>query len=190
MLFFNGGRSRLIVEYIFSSGSEGSHTACWFIVELDAAAKDVQVVRLPMLASVPTPHFEGAGAQSGRQEDSERVQAAQSHSSQMIVDSVSEDNSKIFLILLNDHTMFCEGEWEHSAFGQNFASGAASGHNIASGPAYGQNFASGVASGQNMASGLTFGHNFASGAASGQNLAFGLIMAFDCNLAFGLFSFG
>jgi hypothetical protein len=85
--------------------------------------------------------------------------------------------------------MFCEGEWEHLAFGQNFASGAASGHNMASGPANGQNFASGVASGQNMASGPAFGHNFASGTASGQNLAFGLIMAFGCNLAFGLFSF-
>ncbi len=41
MLFFNGGSSHLIVEYIFSLGSEGSHTACRFIVELDAAAKDV-----------------------------------------------------------------------------------------------------------------------------------------------------
>jgi hypothetical protein len=99
MLFFNSGSSCLIVKYIFSSGSEGSHTACRFIVKLDAAAKDVQAVRLPMLASVPTPHFEGAGAQSGCQEDSERVRAAQSHSRQMIVDSVSEDNSKIFLIL-------------------------------------------------------------------------------------------
>ncbi len=97
---------------------------------------------------------------------------------------------KIFLILQNNHTIFCEGEWEHSAFGQNFASGKASGHNMASGPAYGQNFASGVASGQNMASGLAFGHNFASRVASGQNLAFGVIMAFGCNLAFGLFSFG
>ncbi len=131
-----------------------------------------------MLASVPKPHFERAGAQSGRQEDSERVQAAQSHSSQMIVDSVSEDNSKIFLILQHDHTMFCEGEWEHSAFGQDFASGAAFGHNMASGPAYGQNFASGTASGQNMASSPAFGHNFASGVASGLNLAFSLIMAF------------
>ncbi len=45
---------------------------------------------------------------------------------------------KIFLILQNDHTIFCEGEWEHLAFGQNFASGTASGHNMASGPAYGQ----------------------------------------------------
>jgi hypothetical protein len=35
---------------------------------LDAAAKGVQAVRLPMLASVPTPHFEGAGAPSGHQE--------------------------------------------------------------------------------------------------------------------------
>jgi hypothetical protein len=189
MLFFNGGSSRLIVEYIFSSGSEGSHTACRFIVELDATAKDVRAVCLPTLTSVPTPHFEGAGAQSGHQEDSERVQAAQSHSIQMIVDSVSENNSKIFLILQNNHTIFCEGEWEHSAFGQNFASGMASGHNMASGPAYGQNVASGGTSGQNMASGSAFGHNFASGAASGQNLAFGLIMAFSCNLAVGLFSF-
>jgi hypothetical protein len=110
MLFFNGGSSRLIVKYIFSLGSEGSHTACRFIVELNAAAKDVQAVCLPTLASVPTPPFEGAGAESGRQEDSERVQAAQSHSSQVIVDSVSEDNSKIFLILQNNETMFCEGE--------------------------------------------------------------------------------
>ncbi len=70
-------------------------------------------------------------------------------------------NSIIFLILQNDHTLFCEGEWEYSAFGQNFASGAASGQYMASGPA--------------------FGHNFASGAASGQNLAFGLIMVFGCN---------
>jgi hypothetical protein len=93
----------------------GAHTACRFIVELDAAAKDVQAVLQPMLASVPTPHFEGAGAQSGHQEDSERVQAAESHSGQMIVDSVSEDNSKIFLILQNDHAIFCEGEWEHTA---------------------------------------------------------------------------
>jgi hypothetical protein len=61
---------------------------------------------------------------------------------------------------------------------------------MASGPTYGQNFASGAASGQNMASGHAFGHNFVSGAASGQNLAFSLIMAFGCNLAFGLFSFG
>ncbi len=99
-------------------------------------------------------------------------------------------NSKKILILQNDHRIFCGGEWEHSAFGQNFASGKASGHNMASGPANGQNFASGAASGQNMASGPAFGHNFASGAASGQNLAFGLIMAFGCNLAFGLFSFG
>jgi hypothetical protein len=157
---------------------------------LDATAKDVQAVCLPTLASVPTPHFEGAGAQSGCQEDSERVGAAQSHSSQMIVDSVSEDDSKIFLILQNDQTIFYEGEWKHSAFGQYFASGAASGNNMASGPAYGQNFVSGAASGQNMASGPAFAHNFASGVASGQNLAFGLIMAFGCNLAFGLFSFG
>jgi hypothetical protein len=26
-------------------------------------------------------------------------------------------NSKIFLILQNNHTIFCEGEWEHLAFG-------------------------------------------------------------------------
>jgi hypothetical protein len=91
------------------SPSEGAHTACRFIVELDAAAKDVQAVLQPTLASVPTPHFEGAGAQSGRQEDSERVRAAESQSGQMIVDSVSEDNSKIFLILQNDHAIFCEG---------------------------------------------------------------------------------
>jgi hypothetical protein len=103
-------------------------------------------------------------------------------------------NSKIFLILQNDCTIFCEGEWEHSAFGQNmasdpafgqnFASGAASGHNMASGQAFGQNlasgpafghkFASGVASGLNLASGLAFGHKFASGAASGQNFASGV----------------
>jgi hypothetical protein len=50
-------------------------------------------------------------------------------------------NSKIFLILQNDYTIFCEGEWE--PFGQNFASGKASGHNMASGPAFGHNFASG-----------------------------------------------
>jgi hypothetical protein len=90
-------------------------------------------------------------------------------------------NSKIFLILQNDCTIFCEGEWEHMAsghnmasgpaFGQNFASGAASGHNVASGPAFGHKFASGAASGQNLASGLAFGHKFASGAASGLNLA-------------------
>ncbi len=79
-------------------------------------------------------------------------------------------NSKIFLILQNNDTIFCEGECEHSAFGQNFASGKASGHNMASGPANGQNFASGAASGQNMASCPAFGHNFASGVASGQNL--------------------
>ncbi len=99
-------------------------------------------------------------------------------------------NSKIFLILKNNHTIFFEGEWEHSAFGQNFASGEASGHNMAFVPANGQNFASGVASGKNIASGPAFGHNFASGAASGQNLAFGLITAFGCNLDFGFFSFG
>jgi hypothetical protein len=81
----------------------------------------------------------------------------------------------------NNHTIFCEGELEHLAFGQNFASGKVSGHNMASGPANGQNFASGVASGQNMASGPAFGHNSASGAASGQNLVFGLIMAFGRN---------
>jgi hypothetical protein len=46
-------------------------------------------------------------------------------------------NSKIFLILQNDRTIFCEGEWKHTA----------SGHNMASGPAFGQNFASGAASG-------------------------------------------
>jgi hypothetical protein len=90
--------------------SEGAHTACRFIFELDAPAKDARAVLQPTLASVPTPHFEGAGAQSGRQEDSERVRAAESHSGQMIVDSVSEGNSKIFLILQNDHAIFCEGE--------------------------------------------------------------------------------
>ncbi len=35
----------------------------------------------------------------------------------MILDSVSEDNTKIFLILQNNHTIFCIGEREHLAFG-------------------------------------------------------------------------
>ncbi len=130
MIHLNNGSSQFAVKYIFSLGSEGVHTACRFIVELDAAAKDVRAVRLPMLASVPMPHFEGAGAQSGCQEDSERVQAAQSLSSQMIVNSVSEGAqnplsilivgcrySKIFINFCGDCTIFCEGEWEHLAFG-------------------------------------------------------------------------
>jgi hypothetical protein len=57
--------SQFVVTYIFLSGSEGAHAACRYIVELDAAAKGVRAVRLPMLASVPTPHFEGSGAPSG-----------------------------------------------------------------------------------------------------------------------------
>jgi hypothetical protein len=69
MIHLNNGSSQFVVKYIFLSGSEGAHTACRFIVELDAAAKGVQAVRLPMLVSVlPTPQFEGAQAPSGRQE--------------------------------------------------------------------------------------------------------------------------
>jgi hypothetical protein len=68
MINLNNGSSQFVVKYIFLSGSEGAHTACRFIVELDAAAKSVQAVRLPMLVSVPTSHFEGAQAPSGRQE--------------------------------------------------------------------------------------------------------------------------
>jgi hypothetical protein len=143
MIHLNNGSSQFAVKYIFSSSSEGAHTACRFIVELDAAAKDLQAVCLPMLASVPTPHLEGAGAQSRRQADSERVQAAQSHSSQMIVNSVSQGAqnplsilivgcrySKIFLYFCSDCTIFCEVEWEHLAFGQNMASGPLFGQNL------------------------------------------------------------
>jgi hypothetical protein len=65
MVHLNNGSSQFVFKYIFLLGSEGAHTACRFIVELDAAAKGVQAVRLPMLASVPTPHFEGAGTPSG-----------------------------------------------------------------------------------------------------------------------------
>jgi hypothetical protein len=67
-IHLNNGSSQFIFKYIFLLGSEGAHTACRFIVELDAAAKGVQAVRLPTLASVPTSHFEGAQAPSGCQE--------------------------------------------------------------------------------------------------------------------------
>jgi hypothetical protein len=68
MIHFNNGSSQFVVTYIFLLGSEGAHTACRFIVKLDATAKGVLVICLPMLASVPTPHFEGSGAPSGCQE--------------------------------------------------------------------------------------------------------------------------
>ncbi len=68
MIHLNNGSSQFVIKYIFLSDSEGAHTACKFIVKLDAAAKGVQVVRLPMLAPLHTPHFEGARAPSGRQE--------------------------------------------------------------------------------------------------------------------------
>jgi hypothetical protein len=61
MINLNSGSSQFVVKYIFLLGSEGAHTSCRFIVELDAAAKGVRAVHLPMLASVPTPHFGGAG---------------------------------------------------------------------------------------------------------------------------------
>ncbi len=57
MIHLNNGSSQFVVKYIFLLGSEGAHTACRFIVKLDAAAKSVQAVHLPMLPSVPTPHL-------------------------------------------------------------------------------------------------------------------------------------
>ncbi len=68
MIHSNNGSSQFIIKSIFSPSSEGAHTAHRFIVKLDAAAKGVQAVCLPMLTSAPTPHFEGAQAPSGRQE--------------------------------------------------------------------------------------------------------------------------
>jgi hypothetical protein len=68
MIHLNNGSSQFIVKYIFLLGSEGAHTACRFNVKLNATAKGVQAVRLPMLTSVPTPHFEEARAPSGHQE--------------------------------------------------------------------------------------------------------------------------
>jgi hypothetical protein len=54
---------------------------------------------------------------------------------------------------------------------------------MASGLAH--NFASGTASGHNMATSQAFGHNFASGGASGQNLAIGCNKLFELITAFG-----
>jgi hypothetical protein len=68
MIHLNNGSSQFVVKHIFLSGSEGAHTACRFIVELNAAAKGRRTVRQPTLASEHTPHFEGAGAPSGCQE--------------------------------------------------------------------------------------------------------------------------
>jgi hypothetical protein len=41
MIHLNNGSSQFVVKYIFLLGSEGAHTACRFIVKLDAAAKGV-----------------------------------------------------------------------------------------------------------------------------------------------------
>jgi hypothetical protein len=38
-IHLNNGSSQFVVKYIFSLGPEGAHTACRFIVKLDAAAK-------------------------------------------------------------------------------------------------------------------------------------------------------
>jgi hypothetical protein len=39
MIHLNSGSSQFIVKYIFSLGSEGAHSACRFIVELDATIR-------------------------------------------------------------------------------------------------------------------------------------------------------
>jgi hypothetical protein len=47
-----------IAKLKFISMKARAHTACMFIVELDATAKGVQAVHLPTLVSVPKPNFE------------------------------------------------------------------------------------------------------------------------------------
>jgi hypothetical protein len=122
MIHLNNSSSQFVVKYIFSSGSEGAHTACRFIVELDAAAKGVHAVCLSMLASVPTPHFEGAGAPSGRQEYSvinivfqrllqiKRACIAPAIFNKAFKFIVASYYSKTFLHFSTGFTIFCEGD--------------------------------------------------------------------------------
>jgi hypothetical protein len=119
MIHLNNGSSQFAVKYIFLSGSEGAHTACRFIVGLDAAAKGVQAVCLPTLASVPTPHFEGAGALSGCQEYSvvdipfkqllpiKRACIAPATFDKAFKFIVASHYSKTFLHFSNGFSIFC-----------------------------------------------------------------------------------
>jgi hypothetical protein len=173
------------LKYIFLSGSEGAHTACRFIVQLDATAKGVQAVCLPTLASVPTPHFEGAGAPSGCQEYSaidiafkrslpiKRACIAPAAFDKAFKFIVASHYSKTFIHFSKGFTIFCEGDQESANNGKDdevivwqksnlpsllslalaistqaaldasapYNTLAATGHNIAFGPAFNHNMA-------------------------------------------------
>jgi hypothetical protein len=131
MIHLNNGSFQFVVKYIFSSDSEGAHTACRFIVELDATAKGVQVVCLPTLASVPTPHFEGAQAPSGRQEYSvvdiafqqslpiKRACIVPATFNKAFEFIVASHYSKTFLHFSKGFAIFCEGDQENMNNGKD-----------------------------------------------------------------------